>query len=699
MARIDDLVGLVEDAALRRELQTATAELRRQRQFGLVFEEYIPEVTALLGYPLRPGVTVQRRDDPTGSSLYRVLDVHGDTLSVIGIVGTGATEPCLAADLMAVQRLGEPIFPALTSVGTVERGAERPFHAVINGENYHALQLLVYLYEGQVDVLYLDPPYNTGARDWKYNNHYVDDSDAWRHSKWLSFMEKRLRLAKRLLKPDGVLIVTIDEHEVHHLGMLIERLFPEYYRNLVTIVISARGNYKTNFARVEEYAFFCCPPIGRDVIVGTRLELLPESDAIDVDPDAEDEPDPEPDDSETRVLPLSDVGAEVTELRHARRRGPDSRRRDRPSMFYPIYIDERTRKIVRTGPSITLDDEPDFTLVEGLRPVWPIDAEGEHRRWRWGRERMQSAIETGGVRLGEYNRRNDSWTINLVIRRQDNYKKLKTVWRHTSHDAGTHGTALLDNLLGQRGLFTFPKSVYAVRDCIGAVVRDRPDALIVDFFAGSGTTLHATALLNADDGGRRRCILVTSNEVGPTIAQRLNRQRLYRGDAAFEAKGIFEEVTRPRVEAVVTGLRPDGREIPGRHVGGRPFAQGFPENVEFFRLDYLDPDEVDLGSRLDALLPTLWLAAGGTGARELPCPEDAYSLPPGGRYGLLLRQSRFRRFKEAIAQRPGVTHAFLVTDSDEAFREMRAALPQRLTVNQLYGDYLRRLRTDTEQYR
>jgi adenine-specific DNA-methyltransferase len=109
-----------------------------------------------------------------------------------------------------------------------QRPADAPWHTLIEADNYHALQLLDYLYAGQVDCIYIDPPYNTGARDWKYNNDYVDGNDGWRHSKWLAFMEKRLKLAKRLLKPDtGVLIVTIDEHEVHHLGMLLEREFPE----------------------------------------------------------------------------------------------------------------------------------------------------------------------------------------------------------------------------------------------------------------------------------------------------------------------------------------------------------------------------------------------------------------------------------------------------------------------------------------
>ncbi len=130
MARIDDLIGLVDDAALRRELQSAASELKRHRRFGLVFEQHIPETTALLGYPLRAGAAVQRRDDPGAKTLYRVLDVQGEAISIGRLDGKGAVQACPPEELLAVQRLGEPIFPGLTSVGKVERGGDRPYHSV-----------------------------------------------------------------------------------------------------------------------------------------------------------------------------------------------------------------------------------------------------------------------------------------------------------------------------------------------------------------------------------------------------------------------------------------------------------------------------------------------------------------------------------------------------------------------------------------
>src|SRR5215207_4304217 len=179
--------------------------------------------------------------------------------------------------------------------------------------------------------------------------------------------------------------------------MLLERLFPEYLRYMVTIVISARGNYKRNFARVEEYALFCCPQVGHDVITGSKIDLLPEHDEIDIDLEKEESLATEIPPEQAENLALLESDEPAAELRHARRRGPDSSRRDRPSMFYPIFINEQVKKVVRVGESIALEEEPDFTPVDGLRPVWPIDAEGEHRRWRWGRERMQAALENGEV--------------------------------------------------------------------------------------------------------------------------------------------------------------------------------------------------------------------------------------------------------------------------------------------------------------
>jgi len=497
-------------------MASALGILKRRQRFGLVFEEHLPETTVLVGLPIQVGSLVQRRDDLGARTLYRVIDLTADQQACIVPLDSDAAESLPLASLLVVKRFGDPIFPTLTSLGALRRGdTSRPSHAVINGENYHALQLLTFLFAGQVDCIYIDPPYNTGARDWKYNNRYVDDNDTWRHSKWLSFMAKRLQLARRLLRPDGVLIVTIDEHELHHLGMLLEKVFPAHARYMVSIVINPKGRREPNFSRIDEQAFFVVPSTGAEIVQGTTSlqAILPL-----IDSETDDEEDERPEEDEVPAAEQADDAIDW-EYRHARRRGAESSyRHQRPNQFYPIFIDEAPRRVVRVGASIAVNDEPHLGHIDGLRPIWPIDAEGRHRCWRYTPDSMQARIELGNVVLGKYNRTQDSWTVNIRYPRNKS-RKLKTVWWDTAHDAGTHGTQLLSKMLGAPGLFPFPKSIYAVRDSLAAVVRNRPRALIVDFFAGSGTTFHATCLLNADDGGQRRSILITNNEVAEAEAR------------------------------------------------------------------------------------------------------------------------------------------------------------------------------------
>jgi adenine-specific DNA-methyltransferase len=737
-------------------MEAALREMKRRQRFGLVFEEHIPETTALYGLPIQTGSLVQRRDDPQAKVLYRVTATTPQGQATVEPSGGGEPEQVPVGDLLAVKRFGEPMYPALTPLGSVRRGGDgKPHHAVINGENFHALQLLVYQFEGQVDCIYIDPPYNTGARDWKYNNRYVDKNDAWRHSKWLSMMEKRLRSAKRLLKPDGVLIVTIDEHELHHLGMLLERLFPEYHRYMVNIVINPKGRNEANFGRVEEQAFFVVPNLDHEIIA----QLPPPDDqkeaelAVEVEDRTGDEEgvwvrdlsesgevqlpaglrerlglDGNPvqveltlgEDGGVKLYPLLDEEADEEDegadeevaaadddlsVLFLRRRGAESSfRYQRPNQFYAIKVNETTREVVGVGPFLEEDDDYELGYREGdVLWVYPIDEEGNERVWRYVRETMQQYIDAGQIRVGKrWKSKPQTYTLNHYKPREgERVQRLRTTWWRTAHDAGTHGTTLLSRLLGTQSPFPFPKSLYAVRDCLEAVVKHRPDALIVDYFAGSGTTLHATALLNRTDGGRRRCVLVTNNELDEKTARKLNKAGHFPGDPEFERHGIFEAATRPRIETALTGIRPDGSPVPTgkayRYLDGRPWSEGFEENCEFYRLDYLDPDEVDLGLQFEAILPALWMAAGGVGNREKPEEGQDYSMPEGSTYGVLFKESRFRRFREALEERPDVTHVWLVTDSEEAYAEMRSALPARLSVSMLYRDYLRNFRINTER--
>lgn len=257
MAAIHDLLAQVQDQELRERIEKEIDKLSKTKKFGLVFEEHLPECTPLYDVKIKRGSTVAKKSGSI-NDVYDVLKIRESTATCINRVSQ-VVEDIDIDDLIAVAQFGEPIYPYLKPINSVCNAPDSDlWHTLIEADNYHALQLLEYLYAGKVDCIYIDPPYNTGARDWKYNNDYVDGADAYRHSKWLSMMQKRLKIAKRLLNPnDSVLIVTIDEKEYLHLGCLLEEMFSNARIQMVSSVISPQGNQRRNqFSRIDEYIFF-----------------------------------------------------------------------------------------------------------------------------------------------------------------------------------------------------------------------------------------------------------------------------------------------------------------------------------------------------------------------------------------------------------------------------------------------------------
>jgi len=696
VARIDDLLGQIADAHLRDQLKRAVGELRRRKKFGLVFEEHIPETTLLPAAGVHEGSAVILRKQPEDATRYTVAAVNGVTATVQ--TKDSKRLDIEVKDLLVVKPFGEPVTPVLTPLEVLTQDPTKPYHAVINGENFHALQLALFGLEGSVDFIYIDPPYNTGARDWKYNNDYVDAADTWRHSKWLSFMEKRLELAKRLLKPDGVLVVTIDANEVHHLGMLLEKLFIQSRPQMVTICITPSGSSGDGLSRVDEHAFFC--------FLGGTLPVPTEDDMLTAE---------------------SADGRYNYKVRWESllRGGNAWYRSSRENLCYPVLIDTRLNRVVGVGEPLTGEDEAKRRkTIGGYRVAWPLRADGKLGIWRVEGATLMALVEKGYAYVSSQDDAGGTWTIRYLM--SGTIEKIasgelvvtgvgdrgqvlissdigrrtiaKTLWHRGRHTAGgIGGTQLLSAFLGERDVFTFPKSVYAVRDCIEVAVGDRRDALVLDFFAGSGTTLHATALLNAQDGGRRRCILVTNNEVQEERAAALNRHGFFRGDPHFEAAGIFESATRPRVKAALTGNRPDGTPVPGEYIGGRAHAEGFSENAAFFRMDYADADVLELGHSLKDIVPVLWLVAGGHGdPNTITVKDDVMLLPEQSPFAVLLDEDRFKVFVVALCKRPDLTHVWLVTDSERAFARMREQVPGDRFVGMLYRDYLRNFRINAE---
>lgn len=461
MSAIHDLIAQIGDPRLRERLMAEWKAATQNKKFGLVFEDHLPELLPLPRAQPRRGDLICRRQGPL-QEVWQVKSVQDGVVTAVRPQDeTHPSEPARATaetvnfaldEVMVVRAFGEPIFPSLLPVDAVQNGDPAgPWHTLIEADNYHALQLLDYLYAGQVDCIYIDPPYNTGARDWKYNNDYVDGNDAWRHSKWLAFMEKRLKLAKRLLKPDtGVLIVTIDEHEVHHLGMLLERLFPDWARQMVTIVINAKGVAQGRFARAEEYALYCFAP---------GAGVVPHHDDL-LNPERE--------------------GKRFSTPRWERllRGGTNSRREDRPGLFYPIFVAPTTRRITGVGEPLPLDQTPDLTAHAARTVAWPIRTDGSWGNWRVGPASLRELIAQGFVKLGGYDEQRGTWTVlylgqkarsqieqgAIEIVAQDpvtgavevQYTERegrfpKTVWHRPLHDSGIYGSTLLKGILGEGG--------------------------------------------------------------------------------------------------------------------------------------------------------------------------------------------------------------------------------------------------------
>lgn len=608
---------------------------------------------------------------------------------------------------MPVAEYDQPIYAGLKETGRVERGGDKPYQVVINGENYHALETLAFAYAGKVDCIYIDPPYNNGARDWKYNNDYVDGSDAYRHSKWLAFMERRLKLAKQLLNPnDSVLIVTIDEKEYLRLGLLLEQVFPEAHIQMVSIVINPNGVARDKeMYRLEEYAFY--------VYVG------------DAGPSMLEDPLFTSDINQRKEIADDAISRSKRGVRWERlmRGGSNSDRLHSPGCFYPVYIDPKKKRIVEVGDSLPIDQHPSSEFdKEGLFTAWPIArGTGAEKVWQMNPGNLRKLVVQGLAKVGAYDRKRNRYSILylgkkqreriergeiLIVGRDDNniveleeseeqqiLKAPKTIWNRQAHNAGEYGSRLVRAMLPQR-VFPYPKSLYAVEDALKTVTKDKRDALIVDFFSGSGTTAHAVMRLNHQDGGHRCSISITNNEVSEDETKKLIKRGLRQGDPDWEALGICRYITKPRVTAAITGKTPEGDPIKGdyKFTDEFPMADGFEENAVFFDLTYEDPDAVELGVAFEEIAPLLWLRAGARG-RVVEHEESGYAVSDS--YAVLFDFAAVGAFIKALKGNPKVACAFVITDDTARFAGVKAQLPG-LDVVRLYENYLQSFKIAAE---
>jgi len=479
-------------------------------------------------------------------------------------------------------------------------------HILIDGDNYHALSVLNYTHPKMIDVIYIDPPFNTGNKTWKYNNDYVEQEDLYRHSKWLSFMDKRLRLARDLLSQRGIIIVAIDDYEHHSLRSLMDDIFKENNRlSTIVVVHNPRGrNDDKYFATMHEYMLVYARNKDNAIVkhfafTEQDLEQFNKTDEISAY-------------SETSFM----------------RTGNNSDRITRPNLYYPIYFNENTKQMA-------------LSKERGWIELLPINEKGEEKTWRWGQDTF-----------------NENWSTELLVRKvKGKYRvfkkrravnvigrKPKTVWYNPKYDASSNGIVLLNNILGNQHGFPYPKSLYSVKDIIELV--SYPNSIILDFFAGSGTTGHAVLDLNTADAGKRQFILCTNNE-----------------------NNICTEVCHPRLRLVMKGYTSRAGEAIAR-LGG---------NLKYYTTAFVPAAPTDKNKELltKQSIEMLTLKE-GTFDKVTDNPSYVIYRNSVKYTGIIFDQLSFADFKKAVAtvNKPISLYIFSLADDDfsDDFADLRGLI-------------------------
>jgi adenine-specific DNA-methyltransferase len=382
---------------------------------------------------------------------------------------TQLLEPKVLTNAKTYDKDGEQRFKGFTRDTAINKKRGLPENTItdnliIKGNNLLALHTLKKEFEGKVKLIYIDPPYNShsSANTFAYNNSF-------NRSTWLVFMKNRLEIAKRFLREDGVIIVAIDKNEQPRLQILIEEIFTNYNVDCITVVHNGRGVIGTNFSYTHEFAIFVTPA-GKKSIGNRKIEK------------------------------------EEIDWRQLRDRGGESLRTDAKKCFYPIIVENG--KVVGFGDVSKDDEHPEQNEKHGNQIyVYPIDDNGVERKWRYARQTVDTIINVLRVKetKGKYS-----------IEIGKDYGTYKTVWTDKKYDASLNGTQLVKSFIPDTK-FTFPKSIYNVIDCINAVVENDKDAIVLDFFGGSGTTAHAVLHINKEDNGNRQFILCEQMDYIETI--------------------------------------------------------------------------------------------------------------------------------------------------------------------------------------
>jgi len=415
---------------------------------------------------------------------------------------------------------------------------------LIEGDNFHALSVLNYTHSKKIDVIYIDPPFNTGARIWKYNNRYVDENDTYKHSHWMSMMKHRLEIAKELLKPNGVLCCAIDDFEIFSLLGLFEKLNAKVL-GIITIVIKPEGrNQEKYIMTAHEYAIFVTWGNPKIRLIEPRAEMKQYKNA------------------------LTDVDGRLYRWSGFHRRDPQPNPR-KNNRWYPIYVSK--------------NNEISVTKQKGWTAVYPINDDDVDKIWDWKKDRLDEYLKTDKDEFRAKRKKKNGKeriTIDKKIYKQEKSKPL-SYWYDPAYSPQAYGNKLVQAILGGEREFPFPKSVYTVLDCIDCFLPE--DGIVLDFFAGSGTTGHSTLMLNDRDGGSRRFILCTNNECSEEELKKLKKANAT--EEEIQNEGICRKVCYPRIKNVINGWFNDKNP--------KPHQKQLKANLNYFKADFVDGEPTD----------------------------------------------------------------------------------------------------------
>lgn len=662
--KLDDLLSRVTDPELRSALLDGIEEATGNRTFGLVFEKHLPESVRLPGTRITRGSCAVRRAESGNANLLRVLTTRRGVATCRPEDEPGAeTQDIPVEDLVVVARFGDPVFPGLEHIESAAgpepvdgqpAGGGRA-HLVVEGENFHALQALRYTHAGQVDLIYIDPPYNTGSNDWIYNDRYIGDQDAFRHSKWLSFMERRLELARDLLTDTGVIFVAIGDDEHHRLRMLMDQVFGA--QNFISDIVW-QGGRKNDSRYISNGADYMLVYARNEAAMSEqglrwREEKAGLHDVLDAG-------------TKAWVESGHDESAATAAMRAWFRSQPkDSpvKALSRNVYFLPDGTLCRDDNISKPG---------DWGYYYDVHhPATGLPVPTPERGWVFQQSSMERAIAEGRIVFRE------DHTKPISVKRplaSTSGQVVQSVFDHQRTHSGRH----LQKVLSDKR-FPFPKDHDVLMRWIRLAAPK--NATILDFFAGSGSTGEAVLRLNAEDGGTRKFILVTNNELAAKDDKRLRKAGHEPGHPEYDKMGVFQHVTWPRLKTVLTGVREDGST----------YSDGLPGRIEAFRLTYQNPDQVADHLAFGAVSPLLWMMAGTTGTPLAEVPARGWAVADSH-----LVITNVSRAEEALHELPEtVTTVFTVTDSDSEFATVNHRIPETVRHVRLYSHYLSQFAVNT----